>query len=215
MPTIDGVYIVPGTGEVLFDYEKHTNSAGTVSVASLPADTSNYVVGDLSPSTFVNLTDGPGVIVPNALLMGGIQNNKHIVEWTTIPTSANQALVWSGSAFTWAVIPTFAGVMSVAIPFTETTTAINVATLNNVTLVSAKVIVKSVFGSDSTINLGTTVSNNAIIDTSQITQTQLGMYYEELYIPLSTSTAIQLYLNAPTGTTGAGTLILEYINGTN
>lgn len=61
--------------------------------------------------TFASLNDGPGPIIPNAVLIGAA--NASTLAWTPFATTANTVLTYSGSGFVWQA-PAAAGVTSVA-----------------------------------------------------------------------------------------------------
>lgn len=211
MPSIEDVNISPGTGNVTFNTgSTGSGSTTTVSTQASVSQATYVVPANTSGNTFVNLTDGPGGFVPNALLYSGDTS----LEWTSAPTTANQVLVWTGTNFVWQVMPSFTGVLSVVVPFTETSGTFYVATLADVTILNAKVVIKTAFGTNSTIDVGTTAAVNAVIPNATIIQSQIGIYQDELYIPLSSSTVIQIAVNAVNSSSGIATLILEYITGT-
>lgn len=212
MPSVDDSNITPGTGKIT--YPDAPPTSGTVSGASVAGQASvshsDYVVPhNQGGNAFVNLSDGPGGIITNALLVGGSGD----LQWTAVPSSSNEVLVWTGTTYVWQALPAFTGVLTAVIPFTEVTGTTAVGTFNNITLIRAKVVVKTAFGTSSTIDVGTTSSYNSVIPNSDIIQSQVGLYTDELYIPYSVSTLINITVNAVSSSSGIGTLILEYITG--
>jgi hypothetical protein len=212
MPSIIDINITPGSGGITYSPEPstHGTSSTPITVAStvvVPHET--YVVpgnGSSGVSTFVGLTDGPGVITPNALLVGG-SNSLH---FTPAPTAPNQVLVWTGTAFTWQIS---SGVLTAITEFTEVSGTITVGTFTNVTILSAKVIIKTAFGSNSQIDIGSSSVFNSIVSTTNISPSQVGVYSDEIYVPINATTPINITINAVNGSLGAGTVILEYISG--
>jgi hypothetical protein len=220
MPSINDINITPGSGEITFNSTPTGNSVSsgtstTGTVSNSDTVTSNYNISPTSSqNSFVNLIDGPGRIVDNAFLFGSGSS----LLWSPVPTAANEVLVWTGSSFQWQTFTQSSGnsngIQFIATSFTETSGTFFVATLTNATVVSAKVIIKTAFGSTSTIDVGSPGATNSIITSSNVESAQTGVYSESLYVPYTSATPISIIVDALGGSAGVGTFILEYIYGT-